>query len=133
MRVKRSLATAGLVAVVSLGAAAAVSGIALADTADTPVGHLAAEKVTCEDHGETVKVTVTEGIPDAQYEASAAQGGLVWSDDFTVDASGVLSTQIHNVRPDVEPFIGLATITVTASGQSGQVTVWVDCPSNKGD
>jgi len=132
MNVKRSLVTAGIAAVASIGAAAAVPGTALADSADTPVGHLTAEKVTCADLGERVKVTVTGAIADAaQYKATAPRGGLVWSEEFTTDASGVLSTQIHNVSPDAEPFIGLATITVTAGGQSGQVTIWLDCPSNK--
>ena len=134
MNVKRFLAHAGLVAAASFAAAAAVPGTALADSADTPVGHLTAEKVTCGDFGERVKVTVTGAIPDAQYEAHSTRGSLPWSEPFTKDSSGVLTTQVHNVRPDVEPYIGLATITVTAStGQSGQVTVWDDCPSLKGD
>lgn len=132
MNVKRLMATAGLVvAAASFAAVAAVPGAALADAADTPVGRLIAKKSTCEDHGATVTVAVTGGMSSTWYEASPVNGPLAWSDGFTSDAWGAGLTKVHNVRPDVEPFIGRATITVTANGKSGQVGLWIDCPSAK--
>jgi hypothetical protein len=132
MNIKRLLATAGLAAATSMAVTAGIPGTAQADVANTPVGELLAEKITCSDHGGVVRVTAKGGLPGTPYDATA-RGGLVWFDGFTSDASGAGSGRLTNVRPDVEPFIGLATVTVTAGGLSGQVTVWIDCPSNKGD
>lgn len=133
MNVKRILATGGLIAAASFAAATAMPGAALADTATTPVGQLTSGQVGCNDFGAVVSVSVIGGLPNARYEASVPQGGLSWSDGFVSNASGAGTVQVYNVLSDAGAYTGVATVTLTANGQAGQVTVSVSCTSGKGD
>ncbi|MEN3309320.1 MAG: hypothetical protein V7603_5522 [Micromonosporaceae bacterium] len=54
------------------------------------------------------------------------------SERFDTDASGGGSAVVRNVNPP-HGFLGTGSITVTAAGGTGQVSVAIDCPDPKGD
>ncbi|WP_144120795.1 hypothetical protein [Catellatospora sichuanensis] len=107
--------------------------VALADTAQTPVGQLTSTLDGCNDLGAQVYVALTGGQPNTVYSASTARG-YDHDDTFTTDASGNGAGYFHNAWADSDPrWSGPAVITVTANGQTGTVTVQINCPDPKGE
>lgn len=131
LRIKafRALGIAG----VALATTLLVHEVALADTAQTPVGRLTSTLEGCNDHGGEVLVVLTGGQPDTVYSASTARG-FHHTDTFTTDASGNGQGYFHNAWADADPhWSGQAVITVTGNGQTGTVTVQIDCLDPKGE
>jgi hypothetical protein len=129
----RRVATVAGAAFTAVLAAGVVSpGIAMADTASTPVGQLTATwDGVCNDFGVDLVVSVSGGFASTSYTAVSVRG-IYTPASFVTDAAGRGSGTIYNAEPD-QGYSGTVTITVTASGQSGQVPVTVDCPDPKGD
>lgn len=131
LRIKalRALGIAGVAVATTLVA----HEVALADTAQTPVGQLTSTLDGCNDHGAQVYLAVTGGQPNTVYTASTVRG-FHHEDTFTTDASGNGVGYFHNAWADAHPtWYGPAVITVTANGQTGTVTVQIDCPDPKGE
>ncbi|GAA2390210.1 hypothetical protein Cme02nite_73690 [Catellatospora methionotrophica] len=125
----RALGIAG----VALATTLAVHEVALADTAQTPVGQLTSTLDGCNDLGAQVYVAVSGGQPNTVYTASTAYG-FDHDDTFTTDGSGNGLGYLHNAWADVHPtWSGQAVITVAANGQTGTVTVQINCPDPKGE
>ncbi|GAB4055573.1 hypothetical protein GCM10028775_50710 [Catellatospora paridis] len=125
----RALGVAGF----ALATALAAHEVALADTAQTPVGQLTSTLDGCNDLGAQVYVAVTGGLPHTAYTASTARGHD-HDDTFTTDGSGNGLGYFHNAWADTNPtWSGQAVITVSANGQTGTVTVQISCPDPKGE
>lgn len=124
--------TLGLAAM-ALSAALLVPGVALAGSAQTAVGSLTTTFAPpCNDMGAPVYIALSGGFPGATYTVSTAQG-LDPVGTFVADVNGAGEGYIHNAKPDSGSFAGVATVTVTANGQTGTVPVQIDCPDPKGD
>ncbi|WP_155371443.1 hypothetical protein [Catellatospora vulcania] len=125
----RALGIAGFALATSL----AVHEVALAGTAQTPVGHLTSSLDGCNDLGAQVLVVLTGGRPNTVYNAGTARG-YDHDDTFTTDANGNGTGYFHNAWADTDPrWAGQAVITVTGNGQTGTVTVQIDCADPKGE
>ncbi|MEV0460458.1 hypothetical protein [Catellatospora methionotrophica] len=60
--------------------------------------------------------------------------GFDHDDTFTTDGGGNGLGYLHNAWADVHPtWSGQAVITVAANGQTGTVTVQINCPDPKGE
>jgi hypothetical protein len=127
---KRLAATLGatFAAIVTLGVTA---GVASADTAATPVGTLTATQVDgpCNDLGANVTIAVASGLANTTYTATG--GGASTPAHFTTNNAGSGSGLVLNVLPP-GGWSGIGTITVSASGKTGQVTVAIACSDPRG-
>jgi hypothetical protein len=85
----------------------------------------------CGDLGAGVTLAVAGGLADTAYHATTTG----WKNqnripaDFSTDANGNGYGEFLNVAPPGS-FTGTVTITVTAGGRTGQVSAYVNCPSN---
>lgn len=107
------------------------SGVAMAGTANTPVGQLTATQVAgpCNDLGANVTVAVASGFTNTPYKATGPTGST--PANFTTNGNGAGHGLVTDVLPGSPTGKGTVTITVKAAGKVGQVPVDISCAPGK--